>query len=104
MDEQDDVTTTLRVSNSMQQPITFHLEPWGEYYPMEAGQEFTVVIRGLATTPEIVITESAIFFWAGSGQSIRLFQGDNELGAGETERTRTPNAPAKPLRTLLGLP
>ncbi len=92
----------LLITNAKEHEVTFHLEPWGEYYEMASGQQFTIVIEGAPNPPEIVVTDADIFFWAGADTHVRLYHKNQEIGG--PVRTRTPNLPTGPLRGILGLP
>ena len=102
MEQCPDETVMLLITNAKAYGVTFHLEPWGEWYEMESGQRFTVVIEGSPTPPEIVCTETEIFFWAGADTHVHLYNDTQELGW--SIRGRTPNLPTGPLRGILGLP
>jgi hypothetical protein len=104
MEQCPDETVMLLITNAKAYTVTFNLEPWGEFYEMESGQRFTVVIEGSPNPPEIVCTETDIFFWAGADTTVRLYVGNTELRLGPNLRGRTPNLPTGPLRGILGLP
>jgi hypothetical protein len=104
MEQSQDETVMLLITNAKEYGVTFHLEPWGEYYEMTSGQQFTIVIEGAPNPPEIVVTDADIFFWAGADTTVRLYLGNTELKLGPNLRGRTPNLPTGPLRGILGLP
>lgn len=102
MEQYPDETMMLLITNAKDYPVTFLLEPWGEYYEMGAGQQFTLVIEGAPNPPEIVCTENEIYYWEGPDTNVRLYHGNREIGG--PIRTRTPNLPTGPLRAILGSP
>ena len=93
MEQCPDETVMLLITNAKAYTVPFHLEPWREYHEMESGQRFTVVIEGSPNPPEIVCTETDIFFWAGADTPVRLYGGNTELRPGPHIRGRTQTCP-----------
>ena len=93
----EDREVKLRISNSKAGPITFTLEPWGETYSLDAGDVFVLIFQGPdGDGPEVDIGEERITVWGWTGSTVRLFKGDEELGAGPVEKPRVPDFRSRP--------
>jgi hypothetical protein len=101
---------SLRVRNMRSAQVTFHLEPWGEEYPMPQGATFQIIARGPeGDLLEVEVGDSSITAYAWPGSVVSLFHEEVELGGGHGERTPVPQTPqctsvAAFLRTVLGTP
>lgn len=107
MDESPDKTVTFYITNAHAHPVTFNIEPWGEYYELERHHTLTVVAIGPDVQPEIVSGDTDIYYWASPGSTVKVFREHSDIdisGVPGSERTRTPLLPTKPLRAILGKP
>jgi len=88
--------TRLRVTNPDTTEATLLLEPWGETYAMPAGGVFEVHAEGPeGGAMEVAVEKSVVAVWAWPGSTVRLFQGETELG-GDSRRPAVPYESAKP--------
>ena len=78
----------LRITNSITEEITLHLEPWGEQYVMKPGSLLMVT----ATGPDNDILEVeygdrriAVYGWSGSNVSISSSESEEESCANRIE-------------------
>jgi hypothetical protein len=84
-------SVTLTVVNTKTSEVSFVLEPWGEVYPLSAGDEVRMIFRGPSSlAPEVEVSESEITVCGSPGSTVRVFQNDEELGSGLFERTPVP--------------
>jgi len=89
-----DIEVTVRITNSNSTEIKINFEPWGDEYPLPAGDSVDVAVvgpnRGLLEM-ETDSDRATLYAWQGS--VIRIFHGDQELGAGRWPRSRVPPLP-----------
>jgi hypothetical protein len=101
---------SLTVRNVRAVAVTFHLEPWGEEYPMPPGAAFQVVARGPeGDSLELEAGDDGIIVYGWPGSVVWLFHDGQELGGGRGERQPVPATPpgmgvATFMRTLFGAP
>jgi len=97
-----EVEQRLWLENSHTEDVLFHLEPWGEQYPMNPGVVFEVRARGPRDDGLYVeLGNGEVAVWAWSGSSVQLFKQGVELDPGKRPRPKLPDAPVEPLRRVL---
>jgi hypothetical protein len=101
---------SLTVRNTCAVAVTFHLEPWGEEYPMPPGAAFQVVARGPeGDALELEVGDDGIIVYGWPGSVVWLSHDGQELGGRRGERPPVPATPpgmgvATFMRTLFGAP
>lgn len=69
--------STMRLTNAQQHEVLLVVEPWGEIYPMAAGETFEVRFEVAGEQarelPEIVWEKEQVLVYAGVGGDIALF-------------------------------
>jgi hypothetical protein len=99
---------TLTVRNARAAEVVFHLEPWGEEYPMPPGAAFQIVARGPAgQSLELEVGEERLIVYGWPGSVVSLFDERGELGGGSGERPPVPPTPPSMsvstfMRTVVG--
>src|ERR1700730_1954364 len=87
--------SSIRITNSSQEPCTFHLEPWGEQIEMGAGVAFDVAAyASCAGSFKIEHRKNEIILWAWPSASIKVFCEGKEIGiASGVNRSAVPDVP-----------
>jgi hypothetical protein len=81
----------LLIVNSQEESVTFILEPWGETFALDPGEQLSLVARGPeGGYPELDYEARTITYWGWSGSTVRVFKNDQEMGVVDVERTSIP--------------
>ena len=77
----------LSLHNSSQQPLTLHLEPWGEQFPMPPNCTFQAVAEGPDSKHSLQVefngSDVTVYSWPGS--TVVLSQDGRRLESGAAE-------------------
>lgn len=88
------VGTWLALQNDQDSPVQLFLEPWAEEYTLAPRARLHV--HGSSREAgffEVSVRPDRITIWAWSGSTVRLFVGDEELGAELVPRPVIPLMP-----------
>jgi hypothetical protein len=71
---------SVSISNETSRPLTFHLEPWGEQFPMPPGSTFQVVAEAKKQGEiEIVYEENDVLVYGWEGSVLSIFSNGKEI-------------------------
>jgi hypothetical protein len=94
----------LRLANTRPDPVTVHLEPWGEQHDMAPGATLELVADGpREDCLELSLNETGVTVWGWPGSVVHLFR-DGEPVEGTAGCIPTPETPphAPPLSAKYG--
>jgi hypothetical protein len=81
----NEIEIALSIRNTRSKPVSVHLEPWAEEYVMPQNAQLLFVGNGPVTGSGFGIeyADDGIFVLAWDGSTVRVFDGDMELGTVE---------------------
>ena len=90
----NETSTSVVLTNSKEKDLLLCLEPWGDQYVMPPGASFRVLIRGPRDGDlEVDYAENQITIYGWSGSVISVLHNGAELGAGLWKRQPAPQTP-----------
>ena len=87
--------SSIGITNSFEETVVFHLEPWGEEIEMPTGATFVVVAKAEQVGAfQVDHSESGMTVWAWPSATVKIFHDGEEVGIGfGGERPAVPPVP-----------
>lgn len=69
----------LTLKNTRPRPLALWIEPWGDFYEVDAGGSVSIAVTGPRdqVLPSFVVAEDTVTVWAETGVSVELIAPDS---------------------------